>query len=91
MDGRQLFPIGKFMITRGVADGEFALDELLNLLYRHVTGDFGKIDEEDRQENWLSIKQGFRIMSVYTLNSTKLWVITEADRRVTTILLPDEY
>ena len=91
MNDRQLFPLGKLVITRGVADGGFALDELLKLIHHHVTGDFGEIDEEDRQENLLSIKQGFRIMSAYTLNDTKLWVITEADRRVTTILLPDEY
>ena len=91
MDGQPLFPLGKFMITRGVADGEFILDELLNLLHRHVTGDFGEIDEEDRQENLLSIREGFRIMSAYTINDTKLWILTEADRRVTTILRPEEY
>ena len=91
MDGQPLFQLGKFMMTRGVADGEFALDELLKLIHRHVTGDFGEIDEEDRQENLLSIREGFRIMSAYTINDTKLWILTEADRRVTTILLPEEY
>jgi len=91
MDDRQLFPFGKLMITRGVADGGFPLDQLLNLLYRHVTGDFGEINEEDRQENLLSIREGFRIMSAYTINDTKLWCITEADRRSTTFLLPEEY
>ena len=91
MDGQPLFSIGKLVMTRGVADGGFALDELLNLVHRHVTGDFGEINEEDRQENLLSIKQGFRIMSAYTLNGTKLWIISEADRSATTILLPEEY
>ena len=91
MDDQPLFPLGKLVMTRGVADGGFALDELLNLLHRHVTGDFGEIDEEDRQENLLSITQGFRIMSAYTLNGTKLWIISEADRSATTILLPEEY
>ena len=91
MDGQPLFPFGKLMITRGVAEIGFALDQLLNLLHRHVTGDFGEIDEEDRQENLLSIREGFRIMSAYTINDTKLWCITEADRRSTTILLPNEY
>ena len=74
-----------------LADGGFPLDQLLNLLYRHVAGDFGEIDEEDRQENWLSIREGFRIMSTFTINDTKLWIITEADRSSTTILYPSEY
>ena len=91
MDGQPLFSLGKFVMTRGVADGGFALDGLLNLLHRHVTGDFGTIDEDDRQENFLSIREGFRIMSAYTINDTKLWIITEADRSSTTILLPSEY
>ena len=91
MDDRQLFSLGKLMMTRGVADGGFSLDELLHLLRRHVTGDFGDINEEDRQENLLSIREGFRIMSAYIVNNTKLWVITEADRSSTTILLPEEY
>ena len=91
MDDQPLFSLGKLVVTRGVADGEFALDELLNLVHRHVTGDFGIIDEEDHQENLLSIREGFRIMSAYIINDTKLWVITEADRSVTTILLPEEY
>ena len=91
MDGQPLFSIGKLVMTRGVADGGFALDELLNLVHRHVTGDFGEINEEDRQENLLSIREGFRIMSAYTVNGTRLWCITEADRSATTILYPSEY
>ena len=91
MDGQPLFSLGKLVMTRGVADGGFALDELLNLLHRHVTGDFGIIDEDDCQENLLSIREGFRIMSAYIVNETKLWVITEADRSSTTILFPSEY
>ena len=91
MDGQPLFPIGKLVMTRGVAAEEFIMDELLNLIRRHVTGDFGEVNEEDRQENLLSIREGFRIMSAYIVNDTKLWVITEADRRSTTILLPEEY
>ena len=79
------------MITCGVAKVGFALDQLLNLLHRHVTGDFGEVDDDDFQENMLSIREGFRIMSAYTIHDTKLWVITEADRRSTTILLPEEY
>ena len=91
MDGQPLFPIGKLVMTRGVAAEEFTMDELLNLIRRHVTGDFGEINEADRQENLLSIREGFRIMSAYTIHDTKLWVITEKDRSATTILLPEEY
>ncbi len=57
-----------------------------------MTGDWGDLDDEDKKENELSVKQGFRILSAYNLeNGEKVWVITEWDRSVTTILLPEEY
>ena len=59
---------------------------------RHVAGDWGELDEEDRRENELSVAQGFRLLSSYALSSgDKLWIITEADRSSTTLLLPSEY
>jgi len=59
---------------------------------RHLTGDWGEVDDHDRRENELSVVQGFRLLSAYTLsNGTKLWIITEADRSATTLLLPSEY
>ena len=63
------------------------------LFNRHECGDWGDISEADKEENELSIKEGFRILSAYTLKATgqKIWVITEADRSKTTILLADEY
>ena len=62
-------------------------------LARHQSGDWGDVDAHDRKENQLSLEQGFRLMSVYTLSITgvKIWVITEADRSSTCILLPEEY
>ena len=63
----------------------------LALLSRHVTGDWGDLDEVDKQENELSVRKGFRILSAYGKDDCKLWVITEADRSITTILRPDEY
>ena len=61
-------------------------------LHRHVVGDWGDVDEDDRAENDLSVKEGFRILSAYHLrDGTKIWIITEADRSSTTILLPSEY
>ncbi|HLM81559.1 MAG TPA: hypothetical protein VK302_13140 [Terriglobales bacterium] len=61
-------------------------------LVRHIAGDWGDVDEDDHRENQLSLIHGFRLLSAYTLKSgTKIWIITEADRSVTTILLPEEY
>lgn len=68
-------------------------DDLSTYLARHQSGDWGDIDAHDRRENQLSLEQGFRLMSVYTLSITgvKIWVITEADRLSTCILLLEEY
>lgn len=66
--------------------------EPMELLARHLTGDFGDICDQDRAENLFSIQHGFRIFSSYQLQpGTKLYIITEADRSVTTFLLPSEY
>jgi hypothetical protein len=62
------------------------------LLTRHVTGDWGDLPDEDKEENELSVRRGLRIFSAYKLDTgTKVWVITEWDRSVTTLLLPEEY
>jgi hypothetical protein len=64
----------------------------LEFLSRHLRGDWGDLDQEDKTENELSLKHGFRLLSSYQVTETeKLWVITEADRSVTTLLLPEEY
>jgi hypothetical protein len=61
-------------------------------LQRHLTGDWGELDEDDHRENELSLERGWRILSCYRLrNGTRIWIITEADRSVTTFLLPEEY
>lgn len=89
-----LFPLGQIVATPGAlaALGE-AGQSPLEFLSRHVCGDWGDLEEEDCKENELSLKKGFRLLSCYRTSSgdTKLWVITEADRSVTTILLPEEY
>jgi hypothetical protein len=57
-----------------------------------VTGDWGELSEEDRKENQFSLERGFRLLSSYRTNAgDAVWVITEADRSHTTLLLPDEY
>lgn len=61
-------------------------------LSRHIVGDWGEVDQEDQKENELSLARGFRILSAYRLrDQTKIWIITEADRSATTLLLPEEY
>ena len=87
------FPLGRVVATPGALDSlQDADHNPLELLDRHVSGDWGDLSEEDRQENELSIEKDYRILSAYVLDTgVKVWVITEADRSVTTILLPSEY
>ena len=67
-------------------------ESLLTYLQRHLSGDWGEVDEHDARENELSLNHDLRIMSVYTLRTgTRIWIITEADRSSTCILLPEEY
>lgn len=61
------------------------------LLVRHQSGDWGEVPPEDAKENEVSVENGFRILSSYRVGEQRLWIITEADRSVTTILQPEEY
>jgi hypothetical protein len=94
MSGSQpLFPLGRILATPGaLAAIEASGDDPLAFLIKHVCLDPGDLSAEDIRENQLSLKQGFRILSSYRLsNGTRIWLITEADRSVTTLLLPSEY
>ena len=88
-----LFPLGTIVATPKALDAiRHAKETPMHLLQRHMTGDWGELDEEDRKENELSVEQGYRILSAYVLlTGVKIWVITEADRSATTLLLPSEY
>lgn len=88
-----MFSLGQVVATPGaLAALEKAGQGPLDFLSRHVHGDWGDLCDEDRRENQLSLERGFRLLSSYrTLADVKLYVITEADRSVTTILLPAEY
>jgi hypothetical protein len=89
-----LFPLGQTVSTRGALEA-FRQEGTngLEYLHRHFTGDWGDLCDDDKAENQLAIKEGFRILSAYRLPRTgvKFWIITEADRSVTTFLLPSEY
>jgi hypothetical protein len=85
--------LGTVVATPGaLAALEEARESSLGFLARHASRDWGEIPPEDWEENEFSIKNELRVLSAYTLrNGTKIWIITEADRSLTTILLPDEY
>lgn len=85
------FHLGQLVATSH-ALSKLSQDDIVTALIHHVTGDWGQICEEDRRENELSLKNGFRLLSAYrAANDTKFWIITEADRSVTTVLLPEDY
>lgn len=88
-----LFPLGQTLATPGALEAlNQAGQSPDEFLARHERGDWGDLCDEDRAENELSLKEGFRLLSAYELNTgAKVWVITEADRSATTILLPEEY
>lgn len=70
---------------------EEAGEDPFRYLSRHASGNWGEIDEHDRRENERSLKHGWRILSSYPIGERCIWIITEVDRSVTTILLPEEY
>jgi len=88
-----LFELGRIVATPGALQAlEAAEQQPAEFLDRHVNGDWGDLDDEDKQENEFSVRNGFRILSAYTTSAgDKIWIITEADRSATTLLLPEEY
>ena len=62
-----------------------------DLLARHATGDWGELCAFDRRQNEIALREGLRVLSSYPVGRECVWIITEADRSVTTILLPEEY
>lgn len=87
------FRLGQVVATPGALD---ALKESgqtpFEFLSKHLVGDWGTVDAEDRQANDDALIHGERLLSAYlTMQGVKIWVITEADRSSTCLLLPDEY
>ena len=87
------FSLGQVVSTPGALDAlARAGQDAWQFIGRHAAGDWGELDDHDRRENELSVKEGSRILSAYHLkDGTTIWIITEADRSSTTILLPEEY
>ena len=97
---RHLFPMGRLLATPGAIRtlAQYRVSGLA-LLSRHVRGDWGALRAEDRKTNAIALEWGLRVMSAYKLRREEggqtvhamVWVITEADRSSTTLLLPEEY
>ena len=87
------FPLGQVVATPGALEalGTYP-QEAYTFLLRHQAGDWGDVDAADARENELSVDPGYRILSAYTTRTgVKVWIITEADRSATTLLLPEDY
>jgi hypothetical protein len=85
------FSLGRTVATPGALDA-VPDDEMQAALRRHYDGDWGDLCEADRAENERSLREGYRLLSVYrTKAGVRFYVITEHDRSVTTVLLPEEY
>jgi hypothetical protein len=93
------FSLGQIVATPGVIEA-VPNHRRIECLSRHVRGDWGDVCKEDAAENNLSTCEGFRVLSAYAIDPSKpakgygkncFWIITEADRSVTTFLLPEEY
>ncbi len=85
------FPLGQVVATPN-ALSHVPNDEIIAALRRHVSGDWGELDAHDKQVNEQALREGERLLSAYQSSTrVRFWIITEADRRVTTILLPEDY
>ena len=84
-------PLGHIVATPA-ALGAVSQPDIVAALRRHAVGDWGDVTPEDRAANDDALKSGERLLSVYqSATGTTFWVITEADRSATTVLLPDDY
>jgi hypothetical protein len=86
----------KFLFGRTVATpnalNQIPNDEILTALSRHVRGDWGTLDAEDWSANERALAEGTRLLSAYdSKQGIRFWIITEWDRSVTTVLLPEDY
>lgn len=87
------FQLGRLVATPGALEAlQNAGQDAIEFIYRHQRGDWGNLSEGDKRENEFSVDRELRIFSAYHLkDEAKIWIITEADRSATTVLLPSEY
>jgi hypothetical protein len=83
-------PLGELVITAN-ASVRLSTEEVLAAVRRHASGDWGDLCPEDAMANNEALHQGGRLLSAYGDGQYRFWIITEADRSVTTILLPEDY
>ncbi len=85
-------PLGRVLATPGALETiHDAGEDPFAYLARHATGDWGDLCAFDRRQNEIALRDGYRVFSSYNIPAGRVWIITEADRSVTTILLPEEY
>ena len=89
---RAPLPLGRVVATPGAL--KLLMDtgeDPFGYIARHAAGDWGELCAFDRRQNEIALREGLRILSSYDVPAGRVWIITEADRSVTTILLPEEY
>ena len=93
MDSTRRFELGHIRATPGALNAiQQSGEDALSFFVRHVGGDWGVVCAADKDANDRALIDGERLVSAYLLNSgEKIWLITEADRSASTVLLPDEY
>lgn len=91
--GGALFSLGRILATPGALRAlDNAAENAFSYVRRHARGDWGDVGAEDAEANARALEEGARILSAYTLTTNvRLWIVTEADRSATTLLLPEEY
>jgi hypothetical protein len=85
-------PLGRVVATPGALKflSEIGEDPF-GYIARHAAGDWGELCAFDRRQNEMALREGYRVLSSYPVGRERVWVITEADRSITTVLLPEEY
>ena len=84
------FPLGQLAVTAN-ASLRLATEEVLTALRRHSSGDWGDLCPEDAMANDAALRHGGRLFSAYGQGESRVWIVTEPDRSVTAVLLPDDY
>ena len=85
-----IFELGEIVATSNALQA-LAIEDIMTGLHRHRAGDWGELSPEDIEANNQALVEGSRILSAYSSKGVKFWIITEADRSATTVLLPEDY